>query len=347
MDPCTVVVDGVPLDARTEQEVVDAIVGEARAGRGGWVVTVNLDILRRLRRDSTLRAMVSQATLVVADGMPVLWAARLAGRSLPERVTGASLIWTLSAAADDDLSIYLLGGVPGVADAAARALVARNPRLHIAGADSPPFGFEAQPEHFDRARRKLVAAAPDIIFCGLGFPRQELVIRELRRGLPGAWFIGCGAAIPFAAGHLRRAPAWMQRYGLEWLHRLMREPIRLFRRYLVDGLSYAAALMLRSARARHRSPRAGAADMRTAAHRSRGRTSADRRSDGDDASCASPPSGADGHRRSAGRTPGGRRRAADRPVGLFDAVAGHQSDRDHREGERHREGAVEEHVEEA
>jgi N-acetylglucosaminyldiphosphoundecaprenol N-acetyl-beta-D-mannosaminyltransferase len=249
----SVLVDGVALDACTEQEVVDAIVSEARAGRGGWVVTVNLDILRHLHRDSKLRAMVSKATLVVADGMPVLWAAKLAGTSLPERVTGASLIWTLSGAADDDLSIYLLGGVPGVADAAAQSLVTRHPRLRIAGTDSPPLGFDAQPEHLDRARRKLVAAAPDIVFCGLGFPKQERVICELRRGLPGAWFIGCGAAIPFAAGHLKRAPAWMQRCGLEWLHRLLREPIRLFRRYLVDGLCYAAALMLRSARARRRS----------------------------------------------------------------------------------------------
>jgi N-acetylglucosaminyldiphosphoundecaprenol N-acetyl-beta-D-mannosaminyltransferase len=242
--------DGVRLDALTESQLVEAIVRDASAGRGGWVVTINLDILRRLHRDPRLRALVDPARFMVADGMPVLLAARLAGAPLRERVTGASLIWTLSAAAEDRLSIYLLGGAPGVPEEAAGALIARNPALRIAGTDSPPLGFHARADDFESARRKLAAAAPDIVFCGLGFPKQERVISRLRATLPNTWFIGCGAAIPFASGRVRRAPVWMQRAGLEWLHRLVHEPRRLSRRYLLDGPIYGAGLLARAARAR-------------------------------------------------------------------------------------------------
>jgi N-acetylglucosaminyldiphosphoundecaprenol N-acetyl-beta-D-mannosaminyltransferase len=99
---------------------------------------------------------------------------------------------------------------------------------------------------------KLAQAKPDIVFVGLGFPKQERVIAALAPGLPAAWFIGCGAAIPFAAGTLTRAPHWMQRLGLEWAHRLISEPRRLFRRYLVDDLPFAARLIITSAAGRLR-----------------------------------------------------------------------------------------------
>jgi N-acetylglucosaminyldiphosphoundecaprenol N-acetyl-beta-D-mannosaminyltransferase len=238
-------VAGLDFDALSEQQVVARIVGDLADGRGGWVVTPNIDICRRLRHDPAARELVSGASLVVADGMPLVWASRLRGDPLPERVAGASLIFTLSAAAAaSGKSVYLLGGEPGVPRRAADALIRRYRSLLVAGTCAPPFGFDRRPGEIEAIAAKLAQAKPDIVFVGLGFPKQERLIAALAPGLPAAWFIGCGAAIPFAAGTLPRAPHWMQPLGLEWVHRLISEPRRLFRRYLVDDLPFALRLLV-------------------------------------------------------------------------------------------------------
>jgi N-acetylglucosaminyldiphosphoundecaprenol N-acetyl-beta-D-mannosaminyltransferase len=249
-----VTVAGVPLDALTEDQVVGRVLAALAAGQGGWIVTVNVDISRAIRRDSALAALIAPAALAVPDGMPLIWAARLAGDPLPERVTGASLIYSLSAAAAAaGRSVYLLGGgPPGVPERAGRRLTERYPGLTVAGADAPPVGFDATLEGISAVRSKVVAAAPDIVFVGLGFPKQEHLITQLAPVLPRAWFVACGAAIPFAAGAQPRAPRWMQQAGLEWLFRLMTEPRRLARRYLAHDLPFAIALLLAAARQRIR-----------------------------------------------------------------------------------------------
>jgi N-acetylglucosaminyldiphosphoundecaprenol N-acetyl-beta-D-mannosaminyltransferase len=247
-------VGGLDFDALTEQQVVARIVGDSDDGRGGWVVTPNVDICRQVRRDPAVRALISGASLVVADGMPLVWASRLRGDPLPERVAGASLIFTLSeAAAARGKSVYLLGGEPGVPARAAVALGHRYRGLLVAGVHSPPFGFDREPGEIEAIGARLARAKPDIVFVGLGFPKQERVIAALAPGLPGVWFIGCGAAIPFAAGALSRAPHWMQRLGLEWTYRLISEPRRLFRRYLND-LPFALLLLVTSALALRQDP---------------------------------------------------------------------------------------------
>jgi len=148
--------------------------------------------------------------------MPLLWAARLRGEPLVERVAGASLIFSLTeAAARHGRSIYLLGGKPGVPDRAGERLRRRYPGLVVAGTDSPPYGFETTSAGVETVRRRLVAAAPDIVYVGLGFPKQERLIAQLAPSFPATWFVACGAAIPIAAGVSRRAPRWMQRSGLE------------------------------------------------------------------------------------------------------------------------------------
>lgn len=236
---------GVGFSALHEDDVVDRVTSGTR---GGWVVTPNLDILRMVDGDDQMRALVDAATLVVADGMPLLWASRLRGTPLPERIAGSSLVITISQqAARRGRSVYFIGGAPGVARRAGMVLAARFPGLVVAGDDCPPLGFESTPDGVTRIRDALCAAAPDIVFCGLGFPKQERLIAQLRPALPHAWFVGCGAGIPFAAGAVARAPAWMQRWGLEWMHRLGAEPRRLFRRYVVDGIPYAIRLLVVSA----------------------------------------------------------------------------------------------------
>jgi N-acetylglucosaminyldiphosphoundecaprenol N-acetyl-beta-D-mannosaminyltransferase len=241
-------VAGLDFDALSERQVVARIIGDSDDGRGGWVVTPNIDICSQVRRDPAARELISGATLVVADGMPLVWASRLRGDPLPERVAGASLIFTLSAAAAaSGKSVYLLGGEPGVPRRAAAGLIRRYRSLRVAGFHAPPLGFDRQPGGIEAIAAMLARAKPDIVFVGLGFPKQERVIAALAPGLPAAWFIGCGAAIPFAAGALPRAPHWMHPLGLEWIFRLVSEPRRLFRRYLVDDLPFAVRLLATSA----------------------------------------------------------------------------------------------------
>lgn len=238
---------GVHLAAWTEAQVVEYVMGALGAStppRGGWILTPNVDILRQIVAQPNLRELLAGVTVTVPDGMPLLWAATLqGGPRLPERVTGASLLHSLcSAAADQRRSVFLLGGEAGVAQEAVAALVDRHPDLPADGW-SPPFGIEATEEGMQQIRDRLRASAPDLVFCGFGFPKQERLIAGLVSEFPDTWFVGCGAALTFAAGRIARAPGWMQRTGLEWLHRLAREPRRMYRRYIVDGLPFVGRLL--------------------------------------------------------------------------------------------------------
>ncbi|GAA3336909.1 WecB/TagA/CpsF family glycosyltransferase [Amorphoplanes nipponensis] len=242
--------DGTGFDRITEAEVV-AVVREAIAvGRGGRILTPNVDILRQAQDDEAVRAYLDDADLVVADGMPLVWASKLSGSPLPERVAGSSLIWSLSRGlARDHRSVFVVGGAPAAAggqDGATRAAgrLARDcPGLRIAGTLCPSFGFERDARSYADFCREVAGAGPDLVFVGLGFPKQEAVITRLRAELPRAWFIGCGAAVNFVAGDVERAPRWMQKTGLEWAHRLGTEPGRLAGRYLKHDAPYAMRLL--------------------------------------------------------------------------------------------------------
>lgn len=243
----------VQLDAMSAAEVVDRVLSGLDSGRGGWIAPVNVDVLRQATRHPSYRWLLQSATLTVADGAPLLWAAWLAGTPLPGRVAGSDLIFSLSeAAAGQGHSVFLLGGAEGVPQRAAARLSQQFDGLKVVGAYAPPVGFEHSGEGLAEVRRRLLDAAPALIFVGLGFPKQERLIQQLRLDLPRSWFLACGAAIPFAAGELVRAPRWMQRVGLEWSHRLLREPRRLAHRYLVQDLPYATHLLSQAAGTRLR-----------------------------------------------------------------------------------------------
>ncbi len=249
-DPDTVSLGGLRFAALTEGEVVHRVRAALARGIGGRIATPNIDILRQAELDERVRADLETADLLVADGAPLVWAARLAGTPLPERVTGSGLIWSLSyGLGQDGSSVYLLGGDPS-SDGAARAadqLSARFPGLRIAGCESPAFGFERDRRSMQAVLQRVVEAEPDLVFVGLGFPKQERLVEQLRPVLPTSWFLGCGAAINFVAGDCERAPVWMQRSGLEWAHRLAKEPRRLARRYLREDAPYAVRLLATSA----------------------------------------------------------------------------------------------------
>lgn len=242
---------GMQIDHLTERQVVAAIGDSLSRGRGGWVITPNLEHLRRYRKDHALKQYFDQADLVLADGMPLVWASRVKGTPLPARVAGSDLIWSLSMeAARRGRSIFVLGGTREAGWEAARKLQERCPGLRIAGMVYPPHGFDSDSLAMDQIIETLEIVDPDIVYVGLGFPKQERVIAILRKRFPQTWFLGIGISIHFVGGDIARAPRWMQRLGLEWIHRLAQEPRRLAKRYLVYGLPFAARLLAHGAVAR-------------------------------------------------------------------------------------------------
>lgn len=255
--PERVALMGLDFAALSERDTVDYILSAVAGGRGGWISTVNLDILRQWRRSPEVRDLVSQADIVVADGMPLVWAGGIQGSPLPERVAGSTLVRSLSgAAATAGASVFLLGGNPGTADAAGDVLAESCPGIRVAGTLCPPFGFEDDPEWMERIADSLHDVAPDIVFVGLGCPKQERLIVALRDHLPRTWFIPCGISFSFLAGEVQRAPVMVQRLGLEWLHRLVQEPRRLVRRYLIQGIPFMFALLWSAVIVRARGARA-------------------------------------------------------------------------------------------
>ncbi len=240
-------VHGVAMHALSEEQTNAHVLDEIEAGRGGWVVTANLDHLRRLVRDPSYGELCEGADLIVADGMPLIWASRIAGTPLPERVAGSSLVSTLSEQAGRrGRSVYLLGAQDGVAEAAAKVLDQRCAGLKIAGVYSPPYGFAHEGEEMRKIERLLDRARPDIVYVALGSPKQELLINQLRDRLPGAWWVGVGISFSYLTGDVRRAPRWVRATGLEWAYRLFQEPRRLFKRYLVQGVPFGLWLLLRA-----------------------------------------------------------------------------------------------------
>jgi N-acetylglucosaminyldiphosphoundecaprenol N-acetyl-beta-D-mannosaminyltransferase len=241
------------LAQTSNSEVLDHVFARLAARRGGWIVTVNLDFLRRHHLDAQARALYDAADLRVADGMPVCWAARLQGDHLPERIAGASLVPLLAErAAAEGRSLYLLGGDPEVNEKAAEVMVERWPGLRVCGRTSPQISDPPTQEQIAKITQTLSRSRPDILLVGMGSPKQERVIQALRPTLPATWMIGVGNSFSFVAGNVRRAPLWMQQTGLEWLHRLAQEPRRLARRYLVDDLPVALQLFCHSALRRWR-----------------------------------------------------------------------------------------------
>ncbi len=253
---------GIPLDLLNLHQAIDRmdeLVQRGRArGQGHQVATVNIDFLVKARSDPELRLILQECDLATIDGMPLLWGVRWLGASLDDRAAGSDFVPALAErAAQRGYSIYLLGAEPGIAQQAAQILQSRYPGLIVAGYHSPPF----QPLlEMDRSiLAKIKAANPDILFVAFGNPKQEKWIRMhgLELGVP--LMIGVGGTLNFITGNTRRAPRWLQRLGLEWVHRLAQEPRRLWKRYAVDlwvfNTQFARQwLLLRARRADRRKP---------------------------------------------------------------------------------------------
>src|SRR5262245_19840050 len=234
---------GMPLACVAENGLLDHMFGELREGRGGWLITANLDFMRRFTKEPNMRELYAQADVMVADGMPLVWATQLLGEPLPERVAGSALIYRFAErAAAEGRALYFLGGEPGAGEAAAKVLTERHPDLRVVGWSAPRVSAEPTELEVAAAVAELRKKKPDLLLVGLGSPKQERLIRALRTYFPHMWMVGVGISFSFVAGHVSRAPVWMRRSGLEWIHRLSQEPKRLARRYLIEDLPFAAEL---------------------------------------------------------------------------------------------------------
>lgn len=227
---------GVRIDSVDLNSAVDLIEAAVRGRSPMQIATVNLDFLVRAQRSLELREVLKLSELNVADGMPIVWLSRLAGRPLPGRTAGSDLIpLALSRIASMGARIFLFGGEHAVAVEAGRRLVQAYPGLVMAGHCEPPrTAIERMP---NRSIIQLInAARPDVLLVALGNPKQELWIARNRKALRVSVAIGVGCTLDLLAGRSRRAPRWMQAAGLEWTFRLGQEPRRLFIRYFMDAL---------------------------------------------------------------------------------------------------------------
>jgi N-acetylglucosaminyldiphosphoundecaprenol N-acetyl-beta-D-mannosaminyltransferase len=222
------------VDDLTFAQALEAIATMVASGRGGRVYTPNVDHVVMAHHDERFRNAYEAVDLSLADGMPLLWAARMLGQPLPEKISGSDLVLPLmERAAREGWRVYLLGGAAGVGAMAAERLVERFPRIVIAGTDAPRIDMDAPATSRSPVLDSIRAANADLVLVALGAPKQELWIAEAATDLRPAVLLGIGAAVDFIAGAARRAPGWMSASGLEWLFRLAQEPRRMWRRYLV------------------------------------------------------------------------------------------------------------------
>jgi N-acetylglucosaminyldiphosphoundecaprenol N-acetyl-beta-D-mannosaminyltransferase len=228
-------------------ETVQRIVALAAIPEGqALVCTGNLDHLVTLQQDSEFRAAYQEADLVLADGMPIVWISRLGrGPGLKERVAGSDLFWELARESQQSgLRLFFLGGSPGSAQRAADAVQLRYPAARVCGIYCPPFETFNTKQEQERIRTLIQAARPDVLMVGLGAPKQEKWILAHRERLGVPVSIGVGGSFEMAGGVISRAPRWMQRVGLEWVHRLLQEPGRMWKRYICRDLPLFVRLVL-------------------------------------------------------------------------------------------------------
>jgi N-acetylglucosaminyldiphosphoundecaprenol N-acetyl-beta-D-mannosaminyltransferase len=239
-------VGSLRLDVLKRSEAIDAIVRLVRDGRGGTVFTPNVDHIVQAEHNEVFREAYERTSLSLVDGTPVLWAARLLGTPLPEKLSGSDMFDPLIERAEHEhLRVVLLGGGPGVAELAADKLRARLPKLQIVDTLAPRLGLAATDEE-QACVERLVQAKADLIFVCLGAPKQELFSDRNRQALAPAVLVCFGAAVDFAAGTIPRAPGWVSRAGLEWAFRLGREPRRLASRYLLRDPEFLKIVALQA-----------------------------------------------------------------------------------------------------
>jgi N-acetylglucosaminyldiphosphoundecaprenol N-acetyl-beta-D-mannosaminyltransferase len=226
---------GVRVDDVTSAETLQAM--ECMVAEGGThqVVTVNPEFVMVAQHDPEFYVTINESDLSLPDGMGLVWASRILGQPLRERVAGSDMVPLIARLANTKgYRLYLLGAAPGVAEKAANILCQVNPQLDIAGT----YAGSPQPEEEDAIIARIVQASPDFLFVAYGAPRQDLWIRRNLNRLQVPVCMGIGGTLDFISGVAKRAPVWTQRIGLEWLYRLVQQPWRWRRMVRLPVFTY-------------------------------------------------------------------------------------------------------------
>ncbi|BCM24254.1 WecB/TagA/CpsF family glycosyltransferase [Methyloradius palustris] len=234
---------GILIDALDMHDTVgvlkDWLISDSRQCR--YVVTPNVDHLVKLDKNEIFRVAYQNASLVVADGRPVVAVASMFGDPLPGTVPGSDLVPEIFERFQKEktpLKVFLLGAMPGVADSAAKLIESKWPMVSIVGTLSPVFGFEKDVDACIKICQSINASNAELLVLGLGAPKQELWVYQYASQLSVKVALCVGATIDFLAGEKPRAPAWMRKFAIEWLHRMASEPKRLAGRYFNDALVF-------------------------------------------------------------------------------------------------------------
>jgi N-acetylglucosaminyldiphosphoundecaprenol N-acetyl-beta-D-mannosaminyltransferase len=246
-------IGSVSIDALVLSEAIDAIEGLVTRGKGGMVFTPNVDHIVIAEEDALFRAAYAQADLALVDGTPVVWAARLLGSPLPQKISGSDLIRPLAErAAVRGWRLYFLGGHPGVADEAKAILEREYPGLRVVGTSAPMIDLSRDISEQRDTIEAIREVRPDLLFLALGAPKQEIFAHRIREMVGPVVMLGIGASLDFVTGKARRSPPWMSAVGLEWIYRLAQEPDRLWRRYLLRDPKFLP-ILFQEARSRLKS----------------------------------------------------------------------------------------------
>ncbi|MCA9408049.1 MAG: WecB/TagA/CpsF family glycosyltransferase, partial [Candidatus Omnitrophica bacterium] len=228
---------GTDIDNVSMEEVLQAIERYIRAGSCEYVVTPNVDHLIKLREDEEFRRIYADSAIRIPDGMPLIWASRYLKTPLRQKVSGSDLVLEICKLSDyKGYRLFFLGGEPPAAQLAKEKLETQFKSIQICGVYSPPFGFEYDKAENQKIVQMIKEVKPDILLVGLGAPKQEKWINRYYKELEVPVSIGVGITFGFISGMVKRAPIWMQKKGLEWLWRLLNEPKRLWKRYLLEDM---------------------------------------------------------------------------------------------------------------
>lgn len=235
---------GIEIDNCSMQEAIHRIEEAIQQKKTSLVVTPNAQHINIVQQDNEFKKIYNEASLVLPDSVPLIWASKILGQPLKERVAGADILPTFcKIAVRKKYKIFLLGAGPGVAKKAAKILENKNPGLVISDTYSPPFGFEQDERENFKIIKMIKTCKPDVLFVGLGTPKQEKWSWNHKEKMSVPVIICVGASFDFIAQKSIRAPLWMQKSGLEWFHRLCQEPRRLWKRYLVGNIIFILLVM--------------------------------------------------------------------------------------------------------
>lgn len=230
---------GCSVDNLTMEETLAVVEGFIASGRPHQHVVVNVDKIVKARDDAALREIINRCDLINADGMPVVWASRLLGRALKERVAGIDLFEALMVrAAGRGWRVFLLGAREEVVAKVRSIYEARHPQLVFAGHRN---GYW-QPGEEQAVAEQVRAARADLLFVAISSPGKERFLGRWQAHMQVPFAMGVGGSFDVAAGLVKRAPRWMQRTGLEWFYRFLQEPRRMFRRYFIDDMAFFGML---------------------------------------------------------------------------------------------------------